>query len=197
MNLAIFFQKHGRNRFCGLLRQIYTRLFLRTYESRIRYLRDAGAQIGNKVHLTNVDIVGTEPWLVSIGDNVYFAGSKTQLLTHDGSVSQTFEMGIAPKRYDSFGKIIIGDNCFIGINCIILKGVTIGENCIIGAGSVVSKSIPPNSVACGVPARVIKSTEEYYHQHEDNVDDTVGWNMYKKRLYLEKKYKTKSSERET
>jgi acetyltransferase-like isoleucine patch superfamily enzyme len=52
--------------------------------------------------------------------------------------------------------IIIGDNVWIGMNCIILKGVTIGDGAIIAAGSVVNKDIPPRALAAGAPARVIK-----------------------------------------
>lgn len=43
-----------------------------------------------------------------------------------------------------------------------LKGVTIGDNCIIGLGSIVTKDIPANSVAAGVPCRVVCSIDEYY-----------------------------------
>ena len=42
-----------------------------------------------------------------------------------------------------------------------MPGVTIGDNCIIGAGSIVTKDIPSGSVAAGVPARVISTTEKY------------------------------------
>lgn len=42
------------------------------------------------------------------------------------------------------------------------KGVTIGDNCIIGFGSVVTHDIPANSVAVGVPARVVGTVEDYY-----------------------------------
>jgi serine acetyltransferase len=45
-----------------------------------------------------------------------------------------------------------------------MGGVTIGDNCIIGAGSIVTKNIPSNSVAAGMPARVICSIDEYYHK---------------------------------
>lgn len=51
----------------------------------------------------------------------------------------------------------IGDNVFIGSNSVILKGVSIGDNSVIGCGSVVTQSIPPNSVAAGNPARVIRT----------------------------------------
>lgn len=60
--------------------------------------------------------------------------------------------------------IKIGDNVYIGNNVIILPGVTIGNNVVIGAGAVVSKSIPDNSVAVGVPARVIKTADEYFEK---------------------------------
>jgi putative colanic acid biosynthesis acetyltransferase WcaB len=52
---------------------------------------------------------------------------------------------------------VIGDNVEVGANACIIGGVTIGDNAIIGAGSVVVKDVPPNSVAVGNPARVIKT----------------------------------------
>lgn len=57
---------------------------------------------------------------------------------------------------------IIGDNTLIGINATVLSGSRIGKNCIIGAGAVVSENmeIPDNSIAVGVPAIVIKRTDE-------------------------------------
>lgn len=52
--------------------------------------------------------------------------------------------------------VSIGDNVWIGSRVMILPGVEIGKNSVIGAGSIVTKSIPPNSLAVGVPARVIR-----------------------------------------
>ena len=49
----------------------------------------------------------------------------------------------------------IGKNCFIGGRSLILPGITIGDSCIIGAGSVVTRSVPPNSIVAGNPAKII------------------------------------------
>lgn len=54
------------------------------------------------------------------------------------------------------GKVIIGENCFIGSGVKVLKGVKIGKNSVIANGSIVTKSIPENVIAGGVPARVIR-----------------------------------------
>ncbi len=50
----------------------------------------------------------------------------------------------------------ICDNAWIGMNAVILKGVTIGENAIVGAGAVVSKSVPANVVVAGNPATIVR-----------------------------------------
>lgn len=50
----------------------------------------------------------------------------------------------------------IGERCWIGMNSIVLPGITIGHDSIVGAGSVVTKDIPPNSIAVGNPAKIIK-----------------------------------------
>ena len=52
--------------------------------------------------------------------------------------------------------ITIGNNVWIGANVTILSGVTIGDNAVIGAGSVVTKDIPTNTLAYGVPCKVIR-----------------------------------------
>ncbi|MEO7934341.1 MAG: acyltransferase [Chthoniobacterales bacterium] len=52
--------------------------------------------------------------------------------------------------------IHICDNVWIGMNAVILKGVTIGENSIVAAGSVVTKDVPPNTIVAGNPARIVK-----------------------------------------
>ena len=56
--------------------------------------------------------------------------------------------------------ISVGNGVWIGSHVVILKGVEIGDNCTIGAGSIVNKSIPANSIAVGVPAKVIGHNEK-------------------------------------
>ena len=52
--------------------------------------------------------------------------------------------------------VVIEDDVWIGTRAVILKGVRIGRGAIVGAGSVVTSDVPPNTVACGNPARVVK-----------------------------------------
>lgn len=56
----------------------------------------------------------------------------------------------------SSGDIVLEDDVWLGLNVQVLDGVTIGKGTIVGAGAVVTKSLPPNTVAVGVPARVIR-----------------------------------------
>ena len=63
-------------------------------------------------------------------------------------------------KHSDHKPITIGENCWIGRNVSILKGVTIGDNSVIAANSVVTKSIPANSIAAGNPAKVVKTNIE-------------------------------------
>lgn len=77
--------------------------------------------------------------------------------------------GVDPKKrmssdYET-GPVRIGENVFVGASVTILKGVTIGKNSIIGSGSIVSKSIPPDVIASGVPAKVIRTIDDSNGEH--------------------------------
>lgn len=63
-------------------------------------------------------------------------------------------------KHSAHAPVVIGENCWIGRNVSILKGVTIGDNAVIAANSVVTKSVPANCIAAGNPAKVVKTDIE-------------------------------------
>lgn len=99
----------------------------------------------------------TEPWLVTIGNNVYIT-TGCQFITHDGG---TLILRKEVPDLELTAAISIGNDVYIGLNTTILPGVRIGNRAIIGAGSMVTRDIPDNSVAAGVPARFIETVDEY------------------------------------
>ena len=157
-----------------------------TDKKRIEILRKRGVKIGDKTYIEKNVVFGSEPYLISIGDNVRIT-SNVKFITHDGGMWVARNLGIL-ENADKFGKINIGNNVNIGWNVILMPGVNVGSNCIIGAGAIVTKDIPNNSVAAGVPARVISSINEYCEKNRDKVDFTKRMTAKEKRLYLEKKY---------
>lgn len=138
-------------------------LYRHTYdsESYYKFLKKQGFKIGEDVTFycpRTITLDFTRPWMIEIGSHVRITKGCT-IITHgyDWSVLKTKYGNI----YGSCGKVKIGDNVFIGIESIILKGVTIGNNVIIGARSLVNKDIPDNVVVAGNPARVICTIDEY------------------------------------
>ena len=61
----------------------------------------------------------------------------------------------------------IGDNCFIGMNSVILMGTQIGNNCIVGAGNVVHGTFPDNVVVAGNMAKIICTLDEHYQKRRE------------------------------
>lgn len=120
------------------------------------YFQRKGYNIGknNRIYIRNF---GSEPYLIKIGNHCTVTAG-VSFLTHDGG-AWVFRDEVPDLNV--FGKIEIKDNCFIGINSIILPSVTIGPNAVVGAGAVVTKDVPPDSVVAGVPARVICTLQEY------------------------------------
>lgn len=97
---------------------------------------------------------------VKIGDNVFF-GPNVSLLTpihplrfQDRNQYLKDDGTLTDKEYAK--PITIGNNCWIAGNVTICGGVNIGDGCVIGAGSVVTHDIPSNSLAAGVPCKVIR-----------------------------------------
>ena len=145
---------------------------------RIDQFIDAGGKCGRDFKFY-CDMPG-EPYFVEIGNDVTIAAG-TALLTHDNSVIKC-----NLDATDYFGRIIIGDHCFIGVRCILLPGVELGERTIVGAGSVVTKSFPQgNVVIAGNPAKVICTVEEFRNKkHNICVNLDKGDLRSRKREYL-------------
>lgn len=153
----------------------------------VAFARSLGAKVGERTKILTrpADLLGSEPYLVTIGSHVEIT-SGVRFITHDGGV---WVLRDAYPEVDVFGKIEIGDNVFIGFNSIVMPGVRIGNNCVIGAGSVVTKSIPPNSIAAGVPAKVIKSFSDYERSSLARSLGTKNMGAKEKRDYLVKHFK--------
>lgn len=157
---------------------------------RVGYSRKLGVKIGRGCSIMGMHFpFGTEPYLVTIGDYVRI-NDGVRFFTHDGSVwvlrnlagKECFPNEL--EDIDLFGKICIGSNVQIGSHALILPNVTIGDNVIIGAGAVVTRDIPSNSVAVGVPARVIGSIEQYYRKHSDDFMHTKNMDAAQKKNYI-------------
>ena len=144
-------------------------LFIRSGYKRAAFLRkhDVFASMGQgcTFQLRKVPLY---PKLISLGDNVHIA-SGVAFITHDIThlMLKKYGGGVSDIG-EKVGCIEIGDNVFIGAGARILYDVRIGSNVIIGTGSIVTKDIPDNSVAAGVPAKVIGSLDDYIvRRHEE------------------------------
>lgn len=102
-------------------------------------------RIGNGCGFSGVSIVSSIS--VTLGDNVMCG---TNVMIGDRNDHEDRYPEWQPKPVN------IGDNVWIGMNSIVMRGVTIGDNSIIGAGSIVTKDIPSNVIAAGNPCKVIK-----------------------------------------
>jgi maltose O-acetyltransferase len=114
--------------------------------------RDARIVIGNHNSFSNnVSLVAMGE--ITIGNRCLIGDQVTILDCDFHEISPITRMnGVGPIE-----PVVIGDNVWLGSRVMVLKGVTIGENSVVAAMSVVTKSIPPNSIAAGNPARVIRS----------------------------------------
>jgi len=139
---------------------------------RVATLRAMGVRIGERCRIYTANF-GSEPYLIEIGNHVLISNDVT-FVNHD--LNWPFQ-----DRYASltgFGTIVIEDNCQIGLRATILPRVRIGPNAIVGACSVVTKDVPPNTVAAGVPAKVVCTLDAYEarcrERHIDVPPDRAG-----------------------
>ena len=153
----------------------------------INKLRKKGLHIGTNCEISRNVCFGTEPYLISIGDNVRITNG-CKFFNHDGSIWVLRNLGNVDKDADKIGIIKIGNNVNIGWNTMIMPGITIGDNVIIGAGSIITKDIPSNSVAAGVPAKVIRTLDEYCKKVTPDLVITKSMNKEEKKVFLLSKF---------
>ena len=132
---------------------------IKLHQDPVRYFRSQGAQIGESVEIfgANLHTFGTEPYLVSVGDQVTISHG-VDFITHDGGLRVT--RGTYPDAY-LYGRIQVGDLCFLGAHCVLLPGARVGAGSVIGSGSIVTGEIPSGVVAIGTPAKPVKTVDEY------------------------------------
>lgn len=142
-------------------RAFYKFLYFFRLRDSAKIAKALGVNLGKNCKFLDdpVAMFGTEPYLIKIGDHVELTHG-VKLITHDGSV-WTLREREQYKNVDFMAPIVIGNNTFVGMNSLILPGTRIGNNVIIGAGSVVKGTIPDNTVYAGVPARFIKTIDEF------------------------------------
>lgn len=125
---------------------------------RWRTLREMGMQIGKDVWMPMSTWIDTPHcFLISIGDGCVF-GDSCAILAHDAM----------PERFvdgTRIGRVRIREDCHFGMRSVILPGVEIGPRVVVAANSVVATDIPPNSVARGVPAKVLGTLDDYIEFH--------------------------------
>lgn len=145
---------------------------------RAELARVFGGQIGKGVRIGEVQIINPQFGLenLELGDGCFVGDGvvlditqrirvnshatispRVVLLTHSDPGSMTGNELAA--RYPRVEKPIeIGSHCWIGAGAVILCGVSIGHHTVVGAGAVVTRDIPPNSIAGGVPAKLLRSS---------------------------------------
>lgn len=129
----------------------------------ITRLPEAVISIGNNVGISGATIYARSS--IFIGNNVLI-GSNVKILDSDFHPLDATERANNDKQKIVDKPIYIGDNCFIGLNSIILKGTELGRGCIVGAGAVVQGKYKPGSVIVGNPGRVIRTCTEFQNVEE-------------------------------
>jgi acetyltransferase-like isoleucine patch superfamily enzyme len=155
----------------------------RLHRDPVRYFRRQGVEIGEGVEIfgANLFTFGSEPYLVSIGNQVTISHD-VDFITHDGGLR------IARAKYPDaylYRRIRVADHCFLGAHCVLLPGAEVGTGSVIGSGSIVSGTIPSGVVAIGVPARPVKSVEDYIEENKHLWIDTGGLTFDAKRDLLQ------------
>ena len=127
-------------------------------ERRWEKLRALGMHIGQGVNLPASTWVDTSAcYAIRIGDWCGF-GEQCLILSHDAQMDEFLDAGLV-------AQVTIHESCHFGSRTVILPGVEVGPRTMVGANSVVAKSLPPDTVCAGIPAKVICTLDEYLARH--------------------------------
>lgn len=139
----------------GVINSSFTSNMLGLWQRTIIVARYGGKiEIGDGFGISGSTIYSTEH--IKIGKNATI-GANCKIIDNDFHPLDPEQRRLnLNKEHTRRAPILIGDDCFIGMNSIILKGTTIGNNVVVGAGSVVHGTFPDNCIIAGNPARVIK-----------------------------------------
>ncbi len=159
---------------CAVLKGIFYKIKfnksgkLLRMEKGVRVMKNNGKiTLGDRVFLHRYVKLSAYGGNIEIGNNSYI-GDRTEI--HAGksvkignNVNIAWDCNILDRDYHAFESesevikpVTISDNVWIGVRCIVLKGVTIGEGAVVAAGSVVTRDVPARCLVAGNPAKVIK-----------------------------------------
>lgn len=159
--IPVIFNKKGASITIGdncLIKSSFLSNLVGLYSRTIIVTRVEGAtiSIGNNVGISGATIYARKG--ITIGDNTNIGGN-TKILDNDFHPIDPQARIADDKDKIGTAPIVIGENCFIGCNALILKGTQLGNNCVVGAGAVVSGKFEDNCVIAGNPAKVIRIIE--------------------------------------
>lgn len=142
------------------------------------FFRREGVKVGKNCRI-NCNILTAESYLIELGDKVTIS-DHVSFITHDNSISK-----VVKGKSDLFGKIKIGNNCFLGAHSIIMYGVTLPDNTIVASGSVVTKSVKESGkIIGGNPARIIGDWDQFARKSGEYAANIGGLSREEKKKAL-------------
>lgn len=132
------------------------------------WVKSLGVNFGVNCKFNKEISFGSEPYLINIG-NDFYCSTGIKFVTHDGSINVLRNIYPKLRHADVFGRILIGNNVFLGVNVIVLPNSIVEDNVIVGAGSIVKGHLRSGFVYAGVPAKKVCSLNEYKNKNENKI----------------------------
>ena len=154
--LRRFLQKRLR---CFLLQVLH--------DDPIPRLRSKGASIGEGVFLGEGVLIDERfVQFLTIEDHVVIS-ARSMIILHDSSFNNVCDAPI------KVAPVTISEGAYLGVNCVVLCGVTVGQGAIVGAGSVVTRNVPAHTVVMGCPAKTCGKVSDFRRF----LDTTRAWHI--------------------